>query len=62
MKRQLHYLLLTVITFCFGYSWAITNQELTIIYHAVVGGQTLTLNAELSNAYLKKDLEKSMYY
>ena len=62
MKRQLHYVLLTVITFCFSYSWAITNQELTIIYNAVVGGQTLTLNAELSNAYLKKDLEKSMYY
>ena len=62
MKKQLYLVLITVITLCFNYSWAITNQELTIIYNAVVGDQTLTLNAELSNAYLRKDLEKSMYY
>ena len=62
MKKQLYLVLITVITLCFNYSWAISNQELTIIYNAVVGDQTLTLNAELSNAYLRKDLEKSMYY
>ncbi len=62
MKNKVYYVLLIILTFSLNSSLAITNQELTIIYNTINGNKTLTLNAELSNAYLKKDLEKAMYY
>ncbi len=62
MVKQIRFLLLTISVMLLGNSWAITNQELNSIYNSISKNQTLTLNAELSNAYLKKDLEKAMYY
>ena len=56
MVKQIRFLLLTISVMLLGNSWAITNQELNSIYNSISKNQTLTLNAELSNAYLKKDL------
>lgn len=62
MVKQIRFFLLTISVIFLGNSWGITNQELNSIYNSISKNQTLTLNAELSNAYLKKDLEKAMYY
>jgi signal transduction histidine kinase/DNA-binding NarL/FixJ family response regulator len=62
MINLIRFLTLAVLTLSLSLTQAITNQELTIITNSIAKNQRLTLNAELSNAYLNKDLEKAMYY
>jgi tetratricopeptide (TPR) repeat protein len=62
MINKIRLLLLTIFTLFWVTSLAITNQELTAISNSISKNKTSTLNADLSNAYLTKDLEKAMYY
>lgn len=61
MINKIRLLLLTIFTLFWVTSLAITNQELTAISNSISKNKKSTLNADLSNAYLTKDLEKAMY-
>ncbi|MBM78828.1 MAG: hypothetical protein CL846_10130 [Crocinitomicaceae bacterium] len=62
MKRHLRNIFILFGCLNINLSWGISNQELSLIYNSILGDKNLALNAELSSAYLKKDIEKSLYY